>query len=127
MEHDHMIQAFTPNGTNHALDVGSLPRAARRGQHFADAHVLHLFSKFTAEDGVAVAQQVARELVEGKGLPQLLTCPLGGRMSGHIEVDDTTSIMGQNQKHVKDLETKSGHGKDRARQNLEEGESKVRR
>ena len=33
-------------------------------------------------------------------------------MSGHIEVDDTTSIMGQNQKHVKDLETKSGHGKE---------------
>jgi hypothetical protein len=25
MEHDHMIQALTPNGTNQSLDVGSLP------------------------------------------------------------------------------------------------------
>jgi hypothetical protein len=25
MEHDHMVQALTPNGTNHPLDVGSLP------------------------------------------------------------------------------------------------------
>ena len=76
---------------------------------------------------VAVTGQVTRELVKGECFPQLLSRPRSGRMSGHIEVDDTTSIMGQNQKHVKDLETKSGHGKDRARQNLEEGESKVRR
>ena len=48
-EHDHMIQALTPNGTNHTLHVGSLPGGARRGQHFADAHVAHLFSEVMAE------------------------------------------------------------------------------
>jgi len=26
MEHDHMIEALAPNGTNHPLHVGSLPR-----------------------------------------------------------------------------------------------------
>jgi hypothetical protein len=74
MEHDHMVQALPPNGTNHRLDVGSLPGRARRGQNFADAHVSQLFSEVSAEDGVAVAQQVARELVEGKGLPSC--CPV---------------------------------------------------
>ena len=88
MEHDHMVQALTPNGTNHPLDVGSLPGGARRGQHFADAHVSHLFSEVMAEDGVAIAQQVARELVEGKGLPQLLSRPLCGRVRSHIEVEN---------------------------------------
>ena len=34
MEHDHMVQAVPPNGTNHPLDVGPLTRRARRGQHF---------------------------------------------------------------------------------------------
>jgi hypothetical protein len=46
-------------------------KGARRGQHVAHAHVLYLFSEFKAEDDIAVAEQVARELVEGN--PQLLS------------------------------------------------------
>jgi hypothetical protein len=112
MEHDHMVQALPPNGTNHPLHVGSLPGGARRGQNFADAHVSHLVSEVSAEDGVAVAQQVARQLVKGKGLPQLLSRPLCGRVRGHVAVNNTTTVMGQNQKHVKDLETEGGHGEE---------------
>src|SRR5881409_1099925 len=58
---------------------------------------------------LAIAQQVARELVEGKDLPQLLSRPLRGGMSGHIEVENATTVMGQDQKHVKNLETQGGH------------------
>ena len=85
---------------DHPLHVGSLPGGARRGQHFADAQVAHLFSEVSAEDDVPVAQQVAPELVEGKGLPQLLSRPLRGRVRGHVKVNNTTTVMGQNQKHV---------------------------
>ena len=76
MEHDHMIQTLPSNGTNHPLHIGSLPRRARCRQHFLEAHVSHLFSEVLAEDRIAVAQQVTRELVKGKGLPQLLPRPL---------------------------------------------------
>src|SRR5271167_2413316 len=107
-----MIEALTPNGTNHPLHVRSLPRRARRGQHFMDAHVSHLFSELKAEDSIAVAQQVTRELVKGKGLPQLLSCPLGSRVGGHIEVQNATPVMGQYQKHVKHLETDGGHSEE---------------
>jgi len=48
MEHDHMIEALAPNGTNHSLYIGSLPRRARCGQDFANAHVSHLFSEVKA-------------------------------------------------------------------------------
>src|ERR1019366_5912476 len=105
MEHDHMIEALAPNGSNHPLHVRSLPRRSRRGQHFLDAQVSHLFSEVMAEDRIAVTKQVTRELVKGKGLPQLLPRPLGGRVSGHIEVKNATTIMGQDQKHVKHVET----------------------
>jgi hypothetical protein len=88
MKHNHMIEALTPNGTNDALHVGSLPRGARRGQHFANAHVAHLVPKGIAEDGIPVPQQVTRELVKGKGLPQLLSRPLGGWVGCHIAVQD---------------------------------------
>ena len=122
-----MVKALTPNGTNHPLHIGSLPRGSRRGQHFVDAHVSHLFSELIAEDSIAVAQQVTRQLVKGKGLPQLLSRPRGGGVGRHIEVQNATPVMGQYQKHVKNLETDSGHSEDRARKNLEEGEPKMRR
>jgi hypothetical protein len=48
-------------------------------------------------------------------------------VGGHIEVENAPAVMSQHQKHVKHLEANSRHGKDRARQNLEEGEPKMRR
>src|SRR5262249_39557049 len=127
MKHNHMIEALPPNGTNHSLDVGSLPRGARRGQHFMDTHVSHLSSELIPEDSIAVAEEIAREMFEGKCLPQLLSRPLGGGGGGHIEVKNAQTVLSQHQEHVKDLETDGGHGEDRARRNLEEGESKMRR
>src|SRR5713226_5021994 len=109
MEHDHMIEALAPNATNHPLHIGSLPRGSRRGQHLVDTHVSHLSSELITEDRLAVAEQVARELVKGKCLPQLLSRPLAGRVGGYIEVKNATPVMGQHQKHVKDLETNGGH------------------
>src|SRR5437870_13723380 len=107
-----MIEALASNRSNHSLYIGSLPRRARCRQNLADAHVSHLFSEGIPEDSIAVAQQVAREVVKGKCLPQLLSRLLRGRMSGHIEVQNAAPVMGQHQKHVKDLETDSGHGEE---------------
>ena len=83
-----MIEALAPNGTYHPLHVRSLPRRTRRGQHFVDAQVSQLFSEVIAEDRIAVPQQVARELVKGKCVPQLLSRPLGGRVGSHIAVQN---------------------------------------
>jgi hypothetical protein len=105
MENDAMIGALAPNGTNHPLNVSSLPRRARRGQHFLNTHVSQLFSEVVAEDRVAVAQQVARQLVIGKCLSQLLSRPFCSRVGRHIEVENATTVMGQYQKHIKNLET----------------------
>ena len=89
MEDDHMIEALTANGSNHPFDIGSLPRRARCRQNFADAQVSHVFSKFIAKDCIAVTQQVARKLVKGKGLAQLLSRPRRGRVGSHIEARAT--------------------------------------
>src|SRR5215469_16625161 len=91
MQHNHMIEALPPNGTNHSLDVGSLPRGARHGQHFMDTHVSHLSSELIAEDSIAVAEEIAREMFEGKCLPQLLSRPLGGGVGGHIAFAGTSA------------------------------------
>jgi hypothetical protein len=63
MEHDHMIEALATNGSNHSLDIGSLPRRARCRQDFANTHVSHSCSEVIAQNSIAVAEQVPRELV----------------------------------------------------------------
>src|SRR6202165_5218241 len=104
-----MIEALASNGSNHSLYIGSLPRRARCRQDFANAHVSHLFSEVVAKNPIAVPQHVTRGLVKGKCLPQLLSHPLRRWAGGHIEVQNTTPVMGQHQKHVKDLEADSWH------------------
>jgi len=104
-----MIEALATNGSDHSLDIGSLPRRARCRQDFADAHVSHLFPELSAENSIAVAQQVARKLGEGKGLPQLLSRPFRGRVGGNIEVQNAAAVMGQNQENVENLEVDRGH------------------
>lgn len=71
--------------------------------------VSHSFSEVIAKDPIPVPQQVTRELVKGKCLPQLLPRPFGGWVGGHIKVQNATPVMGQHQKHVKDAEADSGN------------------
>src|SRR6516162_2362284 len=104
-----MIEALASNGSNHSLHIGSLPRRARCRQDFANAHVSHMFSEVITKDPIAVPQQVTRELLKRKSLPQLLSRPLRGWVGGHVEVQNTTPVMGQHEKYVKDLEADRGH------------------
>ena len=104
-----MIEALAANRSNHPFPIRSLPRRARCRQNFADTHVSHLFSEVIAKDRIAVAEQEARELGKRKCFPYLLCGPLRGRMSGHMEMQDAASVMGQHQKHVKYLEADRRH------------------
>jgi hypothetical protein len=54
--HDHVIQALSPNGADHPLDVGSLPGRPGRREHLFDAHGLHLLHEVRPEDPIPVAQ-----------------------------------------------------------------------
>jgi hypothetical protein len=86
VQHDYMIEALATNRSDNSLYIRLATRRARCRQNFADAQVSHLFSKVVVENSIAVAQQVARKLGEGKSLPQLLSGPLRGWMDGNIEV-----------------------------------------
>src|SRR5215472_4864261 len=77
--YDHVIQALSPNGPDHPLDVGSLPGRAGRREHLFDAHRLHLLHEVRTEDPIAVAQHIARRRLPGEGLTQLLDGPFRSR------------------------------------------------
>ena len=44
-------------------------------------------------DGVAVAEEIFRELVKGEGFTQLLSGPFRGRVSSDVEVDDPATVV----------------------------------
>jgi hypothetical protein len=44
-------------------------------------------AEFIPEDGIAIAQEVARDLVRREPFPQLPSRPFRGWMEGHVEVD----------------------------------------
>jgi len=72
----------------------------------------YIFRKLPAEDPVAVPKQVTRDLLKGKGLPELLRGPLGRRMGGDVEMDDPPSVVSQNQEHIQDLKPDRRHGEE---------------
>src|SRR3954471_18191565 len=112
IQNDDMIQALAPDGADHALDVSALPGRARGGQHWFDAHGLHLLDELLAENPVPVAQQITWCRVPGKGLPELMSRPCGGRMRSHGKVQNATAIVGQHQEHIQDLKADRRHRKE---------------
>ena len=57
----------------------------------------------------------------------MLHDPSAGRMAGDVVVENAPPIVGNDEEAVKDSEGDGRYGEDRARQNLEEGEPKMRR
>src|SRR5271165_5099102 len=85
VENDHLIQALPADGSNHALDVGSLPRRARGRKHFLDAQSFRLFHNVVTINAISIPQKIVGSAVPRKCLDQLLCRPLGRRMGGHME------------------------------------------
>ena len=50
-----------------------------------------MFFEVVAEDGITIAQQVAREPIERKRIPQLLAGPLRSGMTSYVEMNDATT------------------------------------
>ena len=101
---DHVIQAFSANGTYQAFDVRRLPRRSRGDEDFGAVQVGNLLAEGVAIDPVTVAHKVAGSRIPRECLHELCCRPLGRRMSGHIEMHDTPAVMSQNQKDKQKLE-----------------------
>src|SRR4030088_328307 len=112
VQDDDVVQTFSANGTDDPLDIGALPWRTWRRQHLLDSHRLHLLDEVMAKDAVAVAQKIARRTVPRKRLPELLSSPLGSRVCGHSEMQNSAAVMREHQKHVQDLKPDGRHGEE---------------
>jgi hypothetical protein len=87
IEHDHSIQAFTPNGTHQPLDVRVLPRRSRGNQLLLDAHALNPLHEDRSVDRITVPQQILGCGVVRECVDDLLGRPLCGGRLGSIETE----------------------------------------
>jgi len=109
-ENDDMVQALASYGANEALREGILPRAARGREDFLDPHALHSVPKLLTVD--PVAQEIARRGVVREGVHDLMGGPEGGRVLGHVEVNDAPAMVREHDENEEDAQTGGGDGKE---------------
>ena len=75
IEHDHSIEAFTPNRTNQSLDVRALPGRSRGDHLLLDGHAHNPLHEDRAVDRIAVPQQILGRCVVRERVDDLLRGP----------------------------------------------------
>jgi hypothetical protein len=81
-----------------------LPRRLRGGHDFFDTEHSGLPAKLGAEYGIAVANEVSRNLVQSTGLRQLPRRPRGCRVLCVVEMPHSSPVLAQDDQHKQDSE-----------------------
>ena len=81
-------------------------------QNFFNTQALHSSTKSFIINAVPISQEIARCRVKGKGLDNLLCCPLGTRVLCDVEVNNLAPVMSQNNKHVQDPKCDRGYSEE---------------
>ena len=109
VDHNDVIETFSPDRADQTLDVRCLPRGSWSGENFGDLQVRDLLTKGSAIDPITITEQIARRSVPGECLSDLRGGPLGSGMLSHVEMKDAPALVGKNQKDKEKLEVNGRH------------------
>ena len=90
---DHVVETLTSNGADHLFDQWILPRGARCGKDLLDPETVDASIEVRSVGLVSIPYQVPRRRVSWKSIDHLLRRPLGRRMFGDIEMNDTATVV----------------------------------
>ena len=88
-----MVETLTSNGADHPFDKWILPRGARCGKDLLDPETVDASIEVRSVGLVSIPYQVPRRRVPWKSIDHLLRRPLGRRMFGDIEMNDTATVV----------------------------------
>jgi hypothetical protein len=94
---DHVIEAVAPNRSDEALNVGVLPRRARRRSSRLRIHPGHGV-RHICKDRIAIVEEISRGQIVRERLAELLGSPRGG-VRGDRDVHDASPIVCQDDRH----------------------------
>ena len=112
VQDDHVIQAFATDTPDEPLNVWILPRAAGGGYHFFDSQVPHPLPKGGAVDTVPIVQEIPRSLVPWERVNDLLGGPRCSRVRGDVDMDETSSLVGQDEQGERHVVGERRHDKE---------------
>ena len=93
VEDDHVVETLTSNGADYPFDKWILPRGARCGKDLLDPETVDASIEVRSVGLVSIPYQVPRRRVPWKSIDHLLRRPLGRRMFGDIEMNDTATVV----------------------------------
>src|SRR3984893_19397449 len=105
IEDDDVIETFTADRADDALDIGVLPRRSRCSDDLLDRHRLDTIAEGLTIRRIAVSQQKARCGVPREGLGDLARQPDLCRVLGDIEMDDFSSLMAEDNQGVEKVKS----------------------
>ena len=107
-EDDHVIEKLSSTGSHPPLGDRVLPGAAVGRAHGIDPKTPDRSHDFRGEDRVAVEKEEARGAIGREGLPKLLDHPTGAGIRRHIEVDQPSASVIDDEPDVQQLEAHGG-------------------
>ena len=93
VEDNHVVETLTSNGADHPLDQWILPWRARGGKDLLYPETVDASIEVRSVGLVSIPYQVPRRRVPWKSIDHLLRRPLGRRMFGDIEMNDTAMVV----------------------------------
>ena len=103
IEDDDVIEAFAADRANDALDIGILPRRARRSDDLVDRHRLEAIAEDWTIRCVAIPQQMSGCCVPRERLDDLSGQPDLCRVLCDIEMDNFSSLVAEDDQGVEEL------------------------
>ena len=109
VEDHHVVQTFTPNGSDDAFDIRILPWGTWRNENLLDAEHAGTASEVPAVNSVAVTNQIPTCRVPRERFDELSAGPFSRGMLGNVEVNDASSVVGQHEEYEQNAESNRGY------------------
>ena len=97
---NHMVEQITAAVADPTFGKTILPRTSKAGSLGLDAEALHGVDDFFIEVCTAIEDQIARSRVVGECFAHLLNNPRAGWVSGHLIVENSSSIIRNDEETV---------------------------
>ena len=101
---DEVVQTLSADRADEPLGVWILPGAVGRREDFLDLERSDAQANVTAINAVPIPQEIARSVVLGEGLDNLLGGPRRGGVVRYVEVQHLPTTMLQYDEHEQNFE-----------------------
>ena len=112
VQHDHVVETLPSKRAHHPLAYGVRLRCPKRRQDRLDANGTSTSNERLSEARISIPDDVAGLATPRRGLNHLPPRPLCRWMLGHVEIDDRSTPMFDEEEHVQSLERQGVDGEE---------------